>query len=237
MFCRVSDLKGRTVRARDGDVGSVEDVYFDDEHLAVRYLVVKTGTWLRQRRVLVSPRAVHAWPTEGVVEVDVTREQVEHSPPIESDEPVSRRYEKAYADYYRQPYYWNGPNLWGIGAYPAPWPGEAFEYGGRWNAAERSAAEDEALQAEVREAEECHLRSANEVMGYHVVARDGEVGEIDDLLVDPKDWSVRELVVDTRLWWPGGHVSVPADALESIDWSSSRAGIKLDRATVRGRGT
>src|SRR3546814_13431113 len=48
-----------------------------------------------------------------------------------------------------------------------------------------------------------NLRSAVEVEGYHVAASDGEIGHIDDFLVDDTDWSLRFLVIDTRNWLPG----------------------------------
>lgn len=40
----MQDLKGDDIVARDGRIGSVDDVYFDDARWAVRYLVVDTGT-------------------------------------------------------------------------------------------------------------------------------------------------------------------------------------------------
>ena len=58
MLHKVTQWRGAAVSARDGDVGKIEDVYFDDQHLTVRYLVVDTGTWLEARRVLISPYSV-----------------------------------------------------------------------------------------------------------------------------------------------------------------------------------
>jgi uncharacterized protein YrrD len=46
MLRDLNDLHGRTVVARDGDIGSVQDIYFDDEAWGVRYLVVNTGAWI-----------------------------------------------------------------------------------------------------------------------------------------------------------------------------------------------
>ncbi|MGF6992592.1 uncharacterized protein YrrD [Paraburkholderia sp. GAS32] len=55
MLRSIRDLRGSTVHASDGDIGSVSQVYFDDESWGVRYLVVETGNWLNDRQVLVSP--------------------------------------------------------------------------------------------------------------------------------------------------------------------------------------
>ena len=58
MLCRFTDLRRYAIRARDGDVGTIEDAYFDDQLWTVRYLVVDTGTWLSGRKVLLSPAAI-----------------------------------------------------------------------------------------------------------------------------------------------------------------------------------
>jgi hypothetical protein len=38
MLCKASALEGLAIGAVDGDIGSVQTVYFDDEHWTVRYL-------------------------------------------------------------------------------------------------------------------------------------------------------------------------------------------------------
>lgn len=58
MLHSASELTGHAIEAADGRIGSVKDVYFDDEHRTVRYLVADTGTWLPGRRVLLPPHAV-----------------------------------------------------------------------------------------------------------------------------------------------------------------------------------
>jgi hypothetical protein len=58
MLRSISDLHGSAVHASDGDIGSVNQAYFDDESWGVRYLVVETGNWLNDRQVLVSPYSV-----------------------------------------------------------------------------------------------------------------------------------------------------------------------------------
>ena len=52
------DLKGNTIVATDGDIGKVNDFYFDDKSWTIRYLVADTGNWLLGRKVLLSPIAV-----------------------------------------------------------------------------------------------------------------------------------------------------------------------------------
>ena len=63
-----------------------------------------------------------------------------------------------------------------------------------------------------------HLRSVVEVTGYRVHALDGEIGHIENLMIDDADWSVHYLIVDTRNWWFGKHVLISPIAVKSVDW-------------------
>lgn len=220
----MKDLKGDAIAARDGDIGSVKDVYFDDEKLAVRYLVVDTGGWLTGRRVLLSPASLGA-PVGGVIPAHLSRREVEQAPGIEDDLPVSRLYEKAHAHHYRYPYYWGGPLLWGFAAAPM---GLALE-DAQSAAVERRAHDDEEA------ARRSHLRSASEIVGYRVQARDGPLGRVDDFVVEDNDWSLKGMVADTREWWPGGEVAVPAEAIEAIDWEKREVRLSVTREAVGAR--
>src|ERR1035438_3498150 len=94
-------LKGLVIRATDGELGTVDQFYFDDETWAIRYLIVETGGWLGGRRVLISPFSVIQtdWPARQL-DVALTKKQVEHSPEIDMHQPVSRQHEAAYLGYY-----------------------------------------------------------------------------------------------------------------------------------------
>jgi len=96
------ELKGYAIDATDGDIGKVDDFYFDDKSWTIRYLVVDTGNWLLGRKVLLSPIAVgKADFSSGRFNVTLTKKQVEESPSIDTDKPVSRQHETSYHDYYR----------------------------------------------------------------------------------------------------------------------------------------
>jgi sporulation protein YlmC with PRC-barrel domain len=88
------------------------------------------------------------------------------------------------------------------------------------------------LAAAERERADPALRSAREVVGYHVVARDGDVGQVVDLLVDDATWTIRNLVVDTGNWLPGKKVLIGPDRLRSVDWSGRFIELDLSRADV-----
>ncbi|MGQ0655720.1 MAG: PRC-barrel domain-containing protein [Betaproteobacteria bacterium] len=117
MFHKINDLRGDRIAARGGEIGRVDDVYFDDENWQVRYFVVDTGSWLSGRKVLISPASVDRDnSSDEALAVGLSRDQVEHSPSIDADKPVDRQYEEAYARYYGLPLYWAPPAAAGMPA-------------------------------------------------------------------------------------------------------------------------
>jgi uncharacterized protein YrrD len=225
----VKNLQGDRLIARDGPIGSVHDVYFDDERWGVRYLVVDTGEWLPGRHVLISPASLEAGGvTDQAVRANLTRAQIESAPDADSDRPVSRHYEMAHAAHFGYPYYWSGPMLWGAAGVPLvgtpPHPAMSA----------RQADAERAAQAEVRKGD-CHLRSGAEVIGYDLEARDGTLGQVADLVVDQRSWAIRDVIVDTRKWWPGGEVRIAPREVERIDWHEGKLHVRLSRDELRAR--
>ncbi|HEU4503604.1 MAG TPA: PRC-barrel domain-containing protein, partial [Nitrospira sp.] len=94
---RIRELSDLTILASDGEIGSVQEVYFDDRNWAVRYLVIKAGRWLLSREVLLAPAAVvEINDTHRTLKVTLTKDQIEQAPSIEASKPLSREYEEAY---------------------------------------------------------------------------------------------------------------------------------------------
>ena len=114
MLNKAKTLKGYKLNSRDGEIGKVKEFYFDDRHWAIRYLVAETGNWLTGRQVLISPYALVAVNKEEQnIAVDLTKKQIEDSPSLNSDKPVSLQFEQAYYGYYGWPIYWGGAYMWG----------------------------------------------------------------------------------------------------------------------------
>jgi sporulation protein YlmC with PRC-barrel domain len=82
MLHKIKDLQGDALYAEDGAVGSVDDLYFDDEGWDVRYLVVNTRRWIPGRRYLVSPIAIDRPLDGGDIRVELTREQIARCPTV-----------------------------------------------------------------------------------------------------------------------------------------------------------
>ena len=119
MLNKAKTLKGYKLGCIDGDIGKVKEFYFDDQHWTIRYLVADTGNWLTGRQVLISPHALVAVIVEEqLIAIDLTKKQIEDSPSLSSDKPVSRQFEENYYGYYGWPAYWEGPYMWGSYSYP-----------------------------------------------------------------------------------------------------------------------
>lgn len=225
----ISLLDQFTIGAADGDIGQVLDVYFDDRQWTVRYFVVKTGEWLSGREVLISPAQIrHADTTRGILDASLTREQVQGSPPVDAKKPVSRQAEADYARYYGVAPYWSGPHRWG----PVPYPGLAPP-SGRAPAVGPSTPGDD-LRAGERSEQDPNLRSAQEVQGYGIEARDGSIGHVKDFLVDERAWAIRWMVVATRNWWPGKHVLISPQWIRRVSWDASAVFVDLQRGEIQG---
>ena len=106
MLNKAKTLKGYKLNSRDGEIGEVKEFYFDDRHWAIRYLVANTGSWLTGRQVLISPYALLAVNKEEQnIAVHLTKKQIEDSPALDSDKPISRQFEQDYYGYYGWPMY------------------------------------------------------------------------------------------------------------------------------------
>ena len=225
MLRSIKDLHGCNVRASDGEIGSINQVYFDDEAWGVRYLVVDTGNWLHDRQVLISPYSLkHVDWSSNAVYVKLTRQQVRDSPTLDTHKPVSRQHEIEYLRYYSYPTYWGGPNLWGMGAWPA------FD----------AAAQELPAPAPIRPTlntnralPDVHLRNTDEVRGYHIETIDGTIGHVSGFIFDDRAWVLRYLKVDTSNWWPGAkEVLIATRWIELVDWFAATVSTSLTRDTI-----
>ena len=101
MLWDASAIKGFTIEATDGPLGSVSDFLFDDDNWRIKWLVVDTGYWLPGRLVLIHPSALGK-PDAALRQfpVTLTKRQVTDSPSIATDQPVSQQMEARLHDYY-----------------------------------------------------------------------------------------------------------------------------------------
>jgi sporulation protein YlmC with PRC-barrel domain len=166
MLHKASKLRGTTVRATDGEIGTVDDVYLDDQQWRVRYLAIKTGPGLTGKVVLLPPSAVEARWNTAAVPVALSRAEVQRAAP-------------------------------------------------------------EVLPSDR------HLVSARELEGCHIQASDGEIGHVDDVLLDEQNWRIQYLVLDTSNWIGGRAVVVSPRVLSGVDWPDRLVKVDIARDDVR----
>ena len=223
MLRSAKELLGYAIAASDGNIGEVDDLYFDDHAWAMRYLAVDTGTWLPGRRVLISPISLGQpdWLAQQLP-VALTKERVRNSPDIDTQKPVSRQHEAEYFGYYGYPYYWGGMDLWGMGAYPGYLTSVGAVQADRVAAAKAS-----------HQTDDCHLRSCKAVTGNHIEATDGEIGHVADFLIDDETWAIRYLVVDTSNWWLGHQVLVAPRWITAVSWLEGKVSVDLTQQAIK----
>jgi sporulation protein YlmC with PRC-barrel domain len=218
-----SELGGYAITASDGRLGTVSDLLFDDASWLIRWLVVDTGKWLSGRKVLLPPSVLGLLDPKGKeFPVTLTMQQVQDCPEIDTERPVSRQLETNVYDYYGWSPYWGT----GFGA---------REMGGAMAAAPSLGLRqrEEQIAESGRNGDDPHLRSIEAVTGYHIKASDGEIGHVEDFLVEERDWSIRYLIVDTKNWWPGKKVLISPRSARAIDWMDKLVHLDVDLQTVK----
>ncbi|OGV69451.1 MAG: photosystem reaction center subunit H [Lentisphaerae bacterium RIFOXYA12_FULL_48_11] len=216
MLNNAKTLNGYKLHSLDGEIGKVKEFYFDDKHWTVRYLVADTGNWLPGRQVLISPYSLISVNSEEQnIAINLTKKQIEDSPALDSNKPVSLQFEETYYRYYSWPIYWSGPYSWGAYAY-------IVRDRNNWK---------EASQRE--KTWDPNLRSTHEVSGYNIHATDGDIGHVEDFIIDDETWAIRYMIIDTRNWLPGKQVLVSPQWIERVSWQESKVFVNHSRESIK----
>ena len=187
-------------------------------------MVAETGNWLSGRQVLIAPSAFKAvdWE-EGLFLVNLTKEQVQTSPNVNTDLPVSRQQEEDLANHYNWPIYWGGGYAGVFGSFPT--------MSGMVPVPMKIATDPQEPVSE--DNLDPHLRSTKEVAGYHISANDGDIGHVADFIVDDTTWTVLFLVVDTKNWLPGKQVLISPDVIQRVDRLARKVFVNLSVESIK----
>lgn len=216
MLYVIKKLENLKISNTNEEIGYLKDFYFNDESWITRYIVVDTGNLFTGRKVLISPNSIKK-PNflEGIIYTNLTKKQIEESPPISEDEPVSLQHQIKLSEYYGWPAYWS----MGVSMQ------EAIE-----------AIKRELNENDMEQKNDSHLRSIREVRNYRIEAIGGEIGVIDSFIIDDMNWTIKYLVIDTRKWlhWlPGGkNVLVAPEWIKELDWENSKVIVDLDKKII-----
>lgn len=221
----LKDLDGFSLKEPDGEIGKVVDFYFDDLTWTIRYLIIKTGGWLSEKQVLISPSVVtnSNWD-EKELTVRLTKSQIENSPDIDTAKPVSRQQEEQLAAYYPWDSYWgNAPDEHGAGIFGAM-PSELYD---SENVVEETPAPVSGAN------EDPHLRSAAEIIGYTIHTTDGEIGKVNDFIMDDNSWKILFLIVDTGTWLDRERVLLSPKWISGVNWENQVVIVSISTDAVR----
>ncbi len=221
ILAKADKLIGCAIQAQDGEIGTVMDLYFDDEQWGIRYAVVKTGGWLKGRKVLLSPVSFVSLDRETrSLVVSLSRSEVENSPRWDSDKPVSREFEEELHSHFKWPVYWPPVLYYGYGGFAVasvdeelPDPGSDVR---------------EAIERQKSHKHFSHLRSFKEIAGYRIAAMDEEFGSIENMLYDDFTWNMAYFVVDTRKLLPGKKVLMSVRWVRHIRYSGHLISVSLN---------
>lgn len=214
-------LKEYAVEAKDGRLGSVKDCLFDQRNRKIRWMVLDTGNWLSGRQVLIHPSAFGSLNRlRNTVPVDLTKLQIEASPEIAFDRPVSLQHQDELYGYYG----WD--SMWGGSGYYAGFPMATEKASNLPMHAGAASAPDTASG-------DPNLQSMHAVQGYRIEATDGIIGHLENFLIDDLTWDISYLVADTRNWWVGQHVLLSPFAVKEFDWIQRQIHVSASREQVK----
>ncbi len=211
------ELKDYTVRARDGEIGRVQNFLADDSLWTIRYMVVDTGTIIPKKKVLVSP-TVLGQPngSESVFPVELSQEQIKDSPEIDTALPVSKERKK---------------EAFAFGLMTAvPWPVKPATDPAAAMHTKTNA--DIPLQQDLDTENETRLRSLNEVRGYAADGTNGSLGRITDFILDTEEWIVRYVVVKLKGGVHPHEVLLSPQWIDNIQWYTQTAYFDVDAERV-----
>jgi hypothetical protein len=174
-------MLGCVVEGRDGIIGEIKGVYFDDREWVLRYVLLETNAWFNRRHVAVLPSFLRQrdWGA-GMVRADLSRGQAKEGPGVDSTRPISRHQEMQIHQYYEMPRYWDNGG-----------ESRAINAGG-----------PRTLVAGVL-AGEATLRNAKDMCGFGIKAHDGRSGSVSDFIVDDDRWTVCYIIVAVGNWCSG----------------------------------
>ncbi|HEY0056648.1 MAG TPA: PRC-barrel domain-containing protein [Pedobacter sp.] len=229
MLQSIHKLIGYTLGASDGEIGKIRDFYFDDESWKVRYLVVETGGWLSNRKVLLSPAALEMPHRDAeAFPVNLSKDQIKNSPDIDTDKPVSKQQEEELHRHYS----WPDNDRAGVGFMTTGMVGGVIAPGVPFEeriaievAKEGKDSEDLFDQNNSQNSTENlsgdkHLRSYKATIGHAVKGTNEELGEVEDFLIDDS-WSIPYMVMETGSWYVGDKTITSTKNIQKIEWQNS----------------
>src|SRR5512135_853615 len=213
MLRSVQSLHRCNILATDGIAGRVQDVIFDERTWSVLYWVIDTGTLLTRRLILQSREAIGKpdWTLE-YLPVILSRQEVIGGASAAPDMPARRRYLN---EGLRFP---ACECLWPPGWYYVPLT--------------MSSLDNESDDAELHWGGKL-LQSSGEIIRSAVHATDGEIGSVEDFLVDVDRWTIRYIILNTTFRTSAGTTAVPVRLVSGVNAAERSVYLKASMGVIR----
>lgn len=208
MLYFTSELKTYHIEATDGEMGKIQDIYFDDKKWAVRYAVLDTRKWLPGQRVILSPTAfINLNKQAGTLKVVHDKEAVRNSPVISEESFISNDVEHSLSGYYGWSRYWMGDMLWGAQDQPMTPTSETV------------VTDDLRREPQFNASVDYGLRSEEETLDFKVHASDGSIGKVADMIFDDEYWKIRYIIVKNNdAVVKETYYAIHPEDIQSVDW-------------------
>ncbi|MEO8771121.1 MAG: PRC-barrel domain-containing protein [Ferruginibacter sp.] len=219
----IKSLIGCSMEATDGEIGKVDEFYFEDTNWVIRYIILKTGNWFLNRKVLISPQALVKRETEAsLFPVNLSKEQIRTSPDIDTDKPVSKQQDIALYGHYAWQRY----------------GGSGFYAGGSAAVMDNVPMIDKKILTEAdpndkRSDDDIHLRSSKTITGYHIHASDGDFGHVSDFIFDDTNWKIMFLVAESHNWFGGEKFLIETGTIKEIQWENSKVIVNISADMIK----
>lgn len=203
--------------AIDGEVGHVNDFYFDEQDWTIRYMVADMKAHKPGRLVLIARDAFKDLYQGGkLLKVNLSRHELDARPCIESKATVSRPFEADYRRYYDWALYWQKEPVRGVSDCPA-----TLSLG--------EVSVSDAILNEKQGPKSSRLRSVKATFGHRILGTDDAYGRVTDFVMDDKNWSIKRLVVEVGNWDSAKKVLISPAHITRTNWDESKVYVELNK--------
>ncbi len=213
MLASLTELKSYYVEGTDGEIGRIADLGFREDEWTVRYVVVDMED-LERQALLLSAYLGNLNREKHTLSADVRRDQVANTPAFDRAEPLTRRGEQELHNLYGWPVYW--------------WEQEheITPIGGLWDEPVEESENPDAPE----EAGPELLFAGDLIKVYSIQPEGGEIGTLQDVIVEDEGWTIPYLVVNVE---PSGRrVLLASDYVQMIDVGARSIQVSVPRDII-----
>jgi hypothetical protein len=211
--------------AKDGTDGNVKDFLFDEESWVIRYLDGDLGEIFTGKRILIPRTSLTEidWVNRNFL-VRLNKSEIQKSPQIEDNLPISRQYEQKLLKHYQTKDYW-------ARSYYPPTGAPTITHASKeWFGPKKVTSTTKVFNEEDLDNS---LRSFKEIQGYQIDGLDGIVGHIDDIIIEEEDWRICYAIVETGSWFSSKKILIGTVWMEEISYVDQKIKINLSIESIK----